>query len=213
MASNLQGVFAKKLDWGVEPMTGSKTSVEKRGHTREMERVQNKLEQFLSVNEARETAKQIYDLAIEVDEEIDRILKDPLVARLYEYDGLFFTPRGTTLFHRAFNGIHVLRSLSDSKIDTFFYGRNKKFALKWMMEHLGTHTWEAKIRRMNWEESSTLSILTPEVIAAIIEDVRYRRSLVKAEPRPLSPEERAFFKSFEDQMRIPDSTGLMASSR
>src|SRR5579862_3125445 len=78
------------------------------------ERIQDKLEEFLPAAEARETATQVYDLARDVDEEIDRILKDPLVGRLYEYDGRFFTPRGTRLFHTAFDGLHLLKSLTDS---------------------------------------------------------------------------------------------------
>src|ERR1700694_1008456 len=64
-------------------------------HQKHRERIQNKLEEFLLAPEARDTATQVYDLALDVDEEIARILKDPLVGRLYEYDGRFFTPRGT----------------------------------------------------------------------------------------------------------------------
>ena len=49
----------------------------------EVQRIQSKLTEFLSTQEAREIALQVYDLALDVDEEIDRILKDPLVSRLY----------------------------------------------------------------------------------------------------------------------------------
>ena len=94
-------------------------------HQQEVERIQSKLEEFLSAQEARETAMQVCDLALDVDEEIDRILKDPLVGRLYEYDGQFFTPRGTGLFHTAFDGLHILKSLRNSMIETFFRGRKK----------------------------------------------------------------------------------------
>jgi len=34
---------------------------------------------FLSLQEARETAEQIYDLVLEVDDELNRIFADPLV--------------------------------------------------------------------------------------------------------------------------------------
>lgn len=181
-------------------MIDLETSIEKKGHQKQVVRVQKELEQFLSKEEARETAMQIYDLVLDVDEEIDRILQDPSVTRLYEYDGLFFTPRGTQSFHRAFNGIHILESLSNSRIETFFRGREKNFALRWFMEELGTHIWEAKIRRMNWEEYRTLSTVPPHVIEAIIQDIQERRSRAAAEPPPLSPQEQAFFQFYEKEL-------------
>ena len=74
-------------------------------HQKHRQRIEKELSEFLSAQEARETATCVYNLAIEIDEEIDKILKDPLVRRLYEYDGKFFTPRGTWGFHVAFDGI------------------------------------------------------------------------------------------------------------
>jgi hypothetical protein len=164
------------------------------------ERIQDKLEEFLPAAEARETATQVYDLALDVDDEIDRILKDPLVGRLYEYDGRFFTPRGTRLFHTAFDGLHLLKSLKDSMLETFFCGRENRVAIRWLMEELGKHAWVAKIRRMNWEESGTLGIVPKGVLDEIIEDIGGRRRRTEADPPPLSPEEQAFFRSFEEQM-------------
>ena len=84
-------------------------------HQKYRERIQNMLEEFLPAHEARDTAMQIYDLALDVDKEIGRILKDPLVLRLYEYGGRFFIPRGTQLFYTAFDGLHLLKSLRDSR--------------------------------------------------------------------------------------------------
>ena len=170
-------------------------------HQKHRERIQNELEEFLPAHEARDTATQVYDLALDVDEEIGRILKDPLVGRLYEYDGRFFTPRGTQLFHAAFDGLHILKSLGDSILETFFRGREKRFAMRWLMEELGTHAWVAKIRRMNWEESHTLSLVPQEVLDEIIKDIRERRRQAGENPPPLSPEEQAFFQSYEEEMR------------
>jgi len=170
-------------------------------HQKHRERIQNKLEEFLPAHEARDTATQVYNLALDVDEEIARILKDPLVGRLYEYDGRFFTPRGTQLFHAAFDGLHILKSLGDSILDTFFRGREKHFAIRWLMEELGTHAWVAKIRRMNWEESHTLSLVPQEVLDEIVKDIRERRRQAGENPPPLSPEEQAFFQSYEEEMR------------
>jgi hypothetical protein len=77
-------------------------------HQEQRERIQHKLEEFLSAEEARETATHIKNLALGIDEEIGRILKDPSVRRFYEYDGRFFAPRGTRLFHTAFDGLRLL---------------------------------------------------------------------------------------------------------
>jgi hypothetical protein len=164
----------------------------------EVERIHTKLAQFLPGGEAREIAMQVYDLALDVDEDIDKILKDPLAGRLYEYDGKFFTPRGTQNFHTTFDGLHILKSLGDSKIDTFFKGRKKGFAVRWLLDELQKHSWVAKRRRMNWEESHTLGLLTNEVIQEILK--LHGRGSQTAGTSALSPEEQAFFKYFEDEM-------------
>ena len=169
-------------------------------HQEHRERIQKELGEFLSPQEARETAIQVYNLALDIDEDIDRILKDPLVRRLYEYDGKFFTPRGTRGFHVAFDGLHLLRSLSDSKIGAFFREREKHFAIRWLLKELGTHAWVAKRLRMNWEESHTLGLVPKEVLEAIIKDALERRREAAAGPPELSLEERAFFQSYEAQM-------------
>jgi hypothetical protein len=168
-------------------------------HHEHRERIQNELKKFLCAQEARETATYVYNLALDIDEEIGRILKDPLVRRLYEYDGQFFTPRGTRGFHTAFDGLHLLESLSDSILQTFFRGREKHFAIRWLLEELGKHAWVAKRRRMNWEESHTLDLVPKEVLEAIVQRASEHREF-EAVPPSLSPEEQAFFQSFEEQM-------------
>ncbi len=169
-------------------------------HQQHRERIQNELREFLSADEARETATHAYKLALDIDEEIGRILKDPLVGRLYEYDGQFFTPRGTRLFHTAFDGLHLLKSLSDSILQAFFRGREKHFAIRWLLEELGKHAWVAKVRRMNWEESHTLGLVPKEVLEAILKGSWERGREAAAGPSRLSLEEQAFFQSFEEQM-------------
>ena len=164
------------------------------------QRIEKELSEFLSAHEARDTATRVYNLAIEIDEDIDRILKDPLVRRLYEYDGMFFTPRGTRGFHVAFDGFHLLRSLSDSKIGAFFRGREKHFAIRWLLKELGTHAWVAHRLRMNWEESHTLGLVPKEVLETIIKDALERRREAAAGPPELPLEEQAFFQSYEAQM-------------
>lgn len=170
-------------------------------HHEHRERIQNKLRAFLSAREARETAARVHNLALDIDQEIDRILKDPRVRRLYEYDGQFFTSRGARLFHRAFDGLHLMESLSNSSLEAFFRGREKHSAIRWMLKELGTHAWVDSIRRMNWEEFNTLGLVPPEVISTIIENARVRRREAEAETSQMSLEERAFFRSFEEQMQ------------
>jgi hypothetical protein len=121
---------------------------------------------------------------------------------LYEYDGRFFTPKYGWGFYRAFDGIHILRSLSDAALATFFHSRDRHVATRWLMEELGKHTWEAKVRRMNWEESGTLSVISTDVLDEILRHIRHREK-ADEEETTLSPEERAFFQSFEDQMASP----------
>ena len=88
----------------------------------------------------------MYNLALDIDGEIARILKDPLARRLYAYDGQFFTPRGLRGFHTAFDGLHLLEWLNDSILARFFRGRKKDFANRWLFEELGKHAWVAKAR-------------------------------------------------------------------
>jgi hypothetical protein len=175
-------------------------------HQVHRERIQGELKEFLSADEARETARHVCNLALDIDEEIDKILKDPLARRLYDYDGQFFTARRTRHFHTAFDGLHILKWLSDSILATFFCGRKKQLAIRWLLEELGKHAWVAKRRRMNWEESHTLDLVPKEVLEAIIKGTWERRKEVGAGPPPLSFEERAFFQSFEEQM--VEKTGM-----
>lgn len=184
-------------------MTEFESFVEKTGpREKEMERVQSKLEQFLPKGKARETALHIYEFVLSVDEEIGRILHDPLVAKLYEYDGLFFTAREGGGFHRAYDGIHILQSLNNSKLETFFREKEQDNAIQWLLQDLDTNLWVAKARRMNWEEEGTLRLLPKEVLEAIIEDLKERKKqVIERELSPLSPEEQAFFEPYEDQLK------------
>ena len=184
--------------WSAEHSPGLRES--SGAHQTHRERIQSELKEFLSADEARETATNVYNLARDIDQEIGRILKDPLARRLYDYDGKFFTPRGTRGFHSAFDGVHLLTWLSDSILATIFRGREKRFAIRWLLDELDKHVWVAKRRRMNWEESHTLDLVPKEVLEAIIKSASERRTEIEADPLPLSHEEQAFFQSFEEQM-------------
>jgi len=167
-------------------------------HQAELQRIQEKLAKFLSRREARELAKKAFVLALEVDEDIGRILQNPLFDKLYEYDGQFFMPRGTSGFHTAFDGLHLLSSLSNS-IDIVFRTLPKNSAVECLLDDLDQHRWVAKRRRMNWEELGTLCLVPEETIREIITGQK-REQAFNLEPPPLSAEEHAFFKSFEKQL-------------
>jgi hypothetical protein len=168
----------------------------------EVQRIQSRLAEFLSPREAQELAKQAFDLALDVDEDIGRILQDPLVDKLYEYDGQFFTPRGTSGFHTAFDGLHLLCSLTNS-IEILFKTLPKRSAIECLLHDFDQHHWVAKRRRMNWEELGTLGLVPEETIRDIIAAEK-RELAVDVNPPPLSAEERAFFKSFEEQLAPTD---------
>ena len=191
-------------------MNDSEALILRRGlNESELLRIEEKFREYLPMLEAERVTAEICALVLEVDEELDRILSDPLVNALYEYDGIFFRPRGTHLFHRAFDGIHILRSLDNHKIEIFFRWKDNSHAIRWMMEELGSHTWEVKVRRMNWEDEGTLNTISQEVIEAIIEDIQERRKADQTQA--LSPEEQSFFKSYEAQMS--DWQGICQSIR
>jgi hypothetical protein len=171
-----------------------------RYYEKELQRIHSKLNQFLSDREAHQAATWIQAVVLEVDEEISRILRDPLVRELYAYDGKFFMPKGADSFHRAFDGFNILQSLTNSAVQTYFYAREKQDAIRWLMDDLDTHRWAARVRRMNWEESGTLCCVRSEVIEEIVRRVTEENVHAEHDHPQLSPEETAFFKSYEDQI-------------
>ena len=173
-------------------------------HQKHRERIQSELKEFLSAHEAQETATRICNLALDIDEEIGRILKDPLARRLYEYDGQFFTPRGTRGFHTAFDGSHLLKWLSDSILATFFRGREKHFAIRWLLDELGKHAWVAKRRRMNWEESHTLDLGAERGARSNSEERLGAQERGKSRPAPAVSRRTNFLPIFRGANGKPD---------
>ena len=158
-------------------------------------RIEQHLSDILSMHDAREAAARIGQVAFETDVEISRILEDPLVKKLYEYDGRIFTTRSGDLFHTAFDGLRLLESLSASRLQSFFLAGENKGALERLLDHVSMHAWVAKARRMNWEEFGSLGLVAPDAL----ERLAVRSG--EPEPPPLFPEEREFFERFESQLR------------
>ena len=170
---------------------------------RELARIERKLREYMQEAEARRTAARIHALTVEVDQEINRILSDPLVPLIFKYDGKLFIGRGTSCFHRAFNGINILESLTNPTLECYFRVQNKRDAVEWLMKDLGSHVCDAKVRRRNWEYCGSLSCLSDDVIAEVIRRVNERRrlaALAAQTPSELSPEEKSFFKRYEDEL-------------
>jgi hypothetical protein len=71
------------------------------------------------------------------------------------------------------------------------------------MDELEKHVWEAKVRRMNWEEAGTLSVISKDVLDEILRNIRHREKADEEEETTLSPE-RAFFQSFERSNGQPE---------
>jgi hypothetical protein len=94
---------------------------------------------------------------------------------------------------REFHDRHILQ------------GKKKRFAVRWLLDELHKLSWVAKRRRMNWEESRMLGLLPKAVIEEII-DIHERRKHPVESPLPLSCEEQAFFKFFEQEMERLDSS-------
>lgn len=170
---------------------------------RELARIERRLREYMQESEARRTAARIHALTVEVDREINTILRDPLVPLLFKYDGKLFMARGTVCFHRVFNGINILESLTNSTLDCYFRVQDKRNAIEWLMKDLGSHIWEARVRRHNWEYCGSLSCLSDDVIAEVIRRVKQRRrlaALAAQTPSELSPEEQSFFKRYEEDL-------------
>ena len=164
--------------------------------------LQAELERFVDPEEARQLMTQINDRVMEVDDEIDRILRDPLVSESWEYDGRCFVLKNNGFgLQVAFDGFNILQWL-ETYAYCFFRFHPKETGIKLIGKELDTFLWLARASRMNWEEEGHLSVVRREVIEAVVADVKERRRAAAAmTPSPLAPEERAFFESYEAELR------------
>jgi hypothetical protein len=168
-------------------------------------RIEAKIREYLPETEARAVASGIESLARDVDDEITKILSDPLVLRLFNYDGKLFTPRGAYSFHRVFDGIRILQSLTDFSLECYFRSGDCAAAVRWLMDDLEAHLWQARVRRMNWEEGGSLHSIPDDLIAEVARRagaVDRRFKCESGKPFELTPEELSFFKAYEEEMEL-----------
>jgi len=164
----------------------------------ELKRIESKLQEFLQRPVAREIVARIYGLARDADEEIERILQDPEISRLYEYDGQLFMARGSFEFHQAFSGLNALRSLTDSIIDILFRSTQAPRAVRRLVAELHHHAMQARRNRIQWEETGTLGASTDDGAAS--ERIGISAGAETEMLTDMSPEEEKFFGAYEREM-------------
>lgn len=170
--------------------------------------VQAELARLMPATDTSEIMRRICESVREVDQEIDRILRDPLVSEAWEYDGkCFVARRGYFGLHVAFDGLSILEWL-EKNLAWFFRSNSADVGMALLMKEMDTFLWLAKVRRMNWEEEGHLGVLGREVIRAVLDDVQERRRLAaQSDVQPLSDGERAFFRFYEEEMNAAQLAG------
>lgn len=163
--------------------------------------------------EAQKICAELLDIAFDIDENINALLKNPRVLKKYDYDGNFFTPKGGFGFHRVIDGVNSLTSL-DNNIRSYFWSRNKIQAIAEIIESATKLREEAEAALSNWKEYGVVSAINPGLVREILEfhQSRIENKIsnmvpVETEPPELKEEERIFLREYEEQMEKPnDST-------
>lgn len=163
-------------------------------YEKEIERIRSILKKYLPEKEAVETAAEIYEMILDIDEGIDELLKDPEVLKKYTYDGNLFIPKDKpNFFHKAANGLKILKSIDENILDSF--GHDKISASKTLFHWLNEYVERARFLIERWHQSKTLTTLDAEEIKRALEKQKENDSA------PLSDEQRNFFELYEKQMK------------
>ena len=172
---------------------------------KEIERIQKILENYFPQNEAKQVTKEIYDIILDVDENLNELLKDSEVLKQYTYDGnLFVSKDKPNSFYKGANGLTLLKSLSEDTLRSFNSGVNKAgysrspFILGALFGWLDSYADRTKFLLERWQSSKTFSTFSTEEIKEIIKRQR------EIDPPPLSDEERRIFDQYEKQMSEKD---------
>jgi len=165
----------------------------------QIQRIEIKLQEFLSPEAARDAVLRFYAVARDADSEVRGILRDPEMNRLYVYDGYYFRPKQGPGFHRALDGVHLLELLTESMMDAYFREMRCQDAIARLTWELHRERTLVRIRRMLWQTSRSLSLVSGDLLEEI-------RRLQETEANSagaaclLSREEQAFFRNYEVQM-------------
>ncbi len=195
-----------------ENLPSKEESEQIKNYAIEGERIQKTLERFLNKKRAHEVAEIIYDLALQIDANINALLKYPKVLKSYNYDGEFFEPKDGFGFHKACNGLAFLRGAASSHNIELFLGSYKikdgeeqaiNSMLNWFRVN---YVWVAKARLLNWKERGEIGLVFKEVLRESIEDHKAREKELadKIKVDPLSESEQDFFKLYEEEMGLRD---------
>lgn len=171
----------------------------------DQESIRNKIQK-----EAKKICTDLLDIALDIDGNINALLKDPGVLKKYDYDGNFFTPRGSSGFHRVIDGVNSLTGLNDN-LRSYFLSRDKKQVIAGIIESALKLRKEAEAALSNWKEYGVVSAISPGLIREVLE---FHQSRVKNEvsggaldetkPLELSEEEKNFLNEYEKQLEKPD---------
>ncbi|PJE51292.1 MAG: hypothetical protein COV29_00865 [Candidatus Yanofskybacteria bacterium CG10_big_fil_rev_8_21_14_0_10_36_16] len=163
-------------------------------YEKEVERIQLELEKYLNKDDAQKTTREIYDMVLDIDENLNELLSDPKVLENYYYDGYIFESKNKSVeIHNAPNGLVILKSLDGGILDKL--REDKVVATKALFEWIKKYADRSKFLLTRWREDKTLRMFNPKEIKEIAKEAE--RSKVTS----LSNEEQEFFKFYEEQLK------------
>lgn len=175
-------------------------------YEKEVERIREVLEKYLGRGKAKEVATSIHTMALDIDESIHELKRDPSVLKRYSYDGQFFEDKEGGRFYKTLDGIHFLKLAPTAGNIRAFVGPEGKLRLDQLLGWLKAYVWVAETRLEGWRKFGNLSLTDREDIKQIIEKHKsghgkHPRQLEEAGPAPLSEEEIRFFEQYEKQIK------------
>lgn len=162
---------------------------------------------------AQEITAEIYEIVLSIDENLNELFKDARVAEKYDYDGVAFKAKdGTQGIFFALDGLHVLSSLENSYLESFF-SHQKKTKTEDIKPHLflwfdfEKHFLVARARLLNWEENRSVALVSREKLEKLFEqhkEILAEQLKRRIEPAPMTTSEQNFFSLYEAEMGVPD---------
>lgn len=172
---------------------GSERNVDSLG--KEAAKIQKLLERCLDENMAVEVASEIYSAAVEVDILVDELKQDREFLEKYKYDGVNFEDKNTKEEYRVLDGLNLLRSLCYT-FQQEYASQEEKDGTSFLFQAGGPAVVDT-IRE--WLD------FCKENMKSCLESWKKERSLAPDSEtedgnEPLSPEQKKFFKIYEEQM-------------
>lgn len=174
-------------------------------YEKEINRIRKTLGELLDKKAAKELTAEIYEIALDIDQAIDRLLEDPRVLKKYNYDGEFFEPKDGGSSYKTYDGPHFLReAASDDNLKHFFKHESDKDraigeTLKWLREYF----WIAKARLLNWREEESVGFTSKEILKELAKEYEAQQEEQRREEgsSPPSSGQSSFFGTYEEEMQ------------